>query len=316
MNYQFKSAWYLPGAHLQTIVPALFRKPKNHFTRKTIITPDNDFLDIDLLLNNNDKLCIITHGLEGSTCAQYVLGLTKSLANNGFDVLAWNNRGCSGRLNKAVRYYHSGLTEDLHLLIKYATDELNYQQIYLVGFSVGGNITLKYCGEQGLQLNHAIKKIATVSVPVHLASSARELDKAKNKIYLNRFLKSLKPKVISKINQIPFNLNPSDVIKWKTFLEFDGNYTAPMYGFSSAQDYWDKSSSIHFLKFIQVQTLMISSLNDPFLAKECFPSDSEIGNQNIKTIYTNSGGHVGFCESFFSGNYFSEKSVLAFFTND
>ena len=136
----------LPG-HFETIIPALFRKVKNvHYDRIRWNTPDDDFLDIDLIREDNAKVVVISHGLEGSSERPYIKGMAKHLSQNGFDVVAWNYRGCSEEMNKQKRFYHSGATDDLDFVVQ-KTIEYGYQEIHLVGFSLGGNMTLKYLGE-------------------------------------------------------------------------------------------------------------------------------------------------------------------------
>lgn len=312
MVSDFKPAWYLPGKHLQTIIPSITRQPKIQVRQERINTPDSDFLDLDWSTVGSKNIAIICHGLEGSSKAVYVRGMMKYLNQNGIDCLAWNYRGCSGVINHTIRYYHSGSTDDLNTVVEYVSNKNMYEKIYLIGFSVGGNIVLKYGGEKKVGINPSIKKIVSISCPCHLASSAAELDKIKNRIYLNRFLNSLKPKIIAKIKQLPFRLTIQEIENWKTFYDFDTNLTAPLYGFKNAMDYWEKSSSLYFLNNISVPTYMLMAANDPFLSNECFPLSSSKSNSNIHLEITRQGGHVGFCESLFYSQYYSEKQTLNF----
>ena len=191
---------YVNG-HIETIVPALFRKVKGiKYQRQRITTPDDDFLDLDWMKcnsnpsqENSKKLVIVSHGLEGNTSRSYIHGMVKAFHSKGYDVLAWNFRGCSEEMNKQLRFYHSGETTDLDFVIEHA--EKNYNQIHLIGFSLGGNVTLKYLGEKKHNLNPKIKKAVAISVPIDLKSSCMEISKPFNWPYSNRFLRSLKDKI-------------------------------------------------------------------------------------------------------------------------
>src|SRR6185437_1605000 len=189
----------------------------------------------------SDKLIIISHGLEGDARRPYVLGMVKALTEQtDFDVLAWNYRGCSGEINKLCRYYHSGETTDLHFVVNQAAK--NYKEIALLGFSIGGNVTLKYLGEQAKSLNPKVKVAVTFSVPCHLQSSAMHLAKPGNYVYLRRFIKSLNKKIKDKAVYYP-ELDVEGLKRVKNFRDFDEHYTAPINGFKNAIDYWTKSSS-------------------------------------------------------------------------
>ena len=138
---------FLFSPHLETIFPALVRRVTlKPYTRERITTPDNDFLDLDWLQQGSDKLIIISHGLEGNTQRAYVKGMAKAFHNRGYDVLAWNFRGCSDEMNRQLRFYHSGATDDLNTVVNHVADKKSYKNITLLGFSLGGNLTLKFLG--------------------------------------------------------------------------------------------------------------------------------------------------------------------------
>lgn len=313
---EYNSPWYLKGAHVQTIVPTIFRNTRVAYKRERIFTPDKDFLDLDWITSESDSVCIICHGLEGSSNAGYVKSIAKKIFEQNINVVAMNYRGCSGEINLATRYYHSGSTDDVQTVINHVLSLHQYRNIFLVGFSIGGNLVLKLAGDLGLSISGLVKKIVSVSCPVDLQSSAKVLDKKANRIYLNRFLNSLKPKVIAKLNRLPFRLTTENIKQWKTFYEFDSYYTAPMYGFASAEDYWQQASSKPVLKNISVPTLFISALNDPFLDEPCFPIEESKQNSKIKLLLTKEGGHVGFTQSIFSQQYYYEKETLNFLKLD
>ena len=176
----------LAGGHLQTILAALLpRRIALATERERLELPDGDFLDLDWTRAGHDRLAILSHGLEGSSTQKYVRGLAATLHAAGWDVLAWNFRGCSGEPNRLLRAYHSGDTADLAAVIARAARD--YPRIVLAGFSLGGNVTLKYVGE--VPPHPAIIAAAAISVPLDLASSARALDQCRgNRLYLRRFI--------------------------------------------------------------------------------------------------------------------------------
>ncbi|MBL7871446.1 MAG: alpha/beta fold hydrolase [Cyclobacteriaceae bacterium] len=295
--------------HLETIYPALLRNVKDvEYERERITTPDHDFLDLDWVKQDSKKLVIISHGLEGSSDRAYIKGMAKIFYANGFDALAWNYRGCSGEMNKKLRFYHSGATDDLGYVIQHA-ESLGYSEINLIGFSLGGNLTLKYAGEQGNAISLKIKKIVTFSVPLNLRSSCEKISVPSNWMYSQRFLKSLKKKVADKSNVLP-ELNVSRLPEIKTLLEFDNTYTAPLHGFRDAFDYYHQCSAIRFVSSIQRPTLIVNALNDPFLSADCYPT--EIINPNLTFEYPQRGGHVGFALFHKNGLYWSELRALDF----
>lgn len=302
------------NAHLETIYPALVRKVKlQPYTRERIATPDNDFLDLDWLKQNSSKLVIISHGLEGNTHRAYMKGMARVFFTNGFDVLTWNYRGCSGEMNKQLRFYHSGATDDLHTVVEHAVSQQAYDEIYLVGFSLGGNLTLKYLGENRVRPSR-IKKAVTFSVPVDLHSSCIQISRPGNWVYANRFLKSLKKKVLQKAQSVK-TLDVRGIEKVKTLMEFDDHFTGPVHGFKNAIDYYQQSSALKYMPDISVPTLLVNAQNDPFLSSECFPEEQFRHHTFIKIETPKHGGHVGFARFNSDNIYWSEERALRFITD-
>lgn len=297
------------NGHLETIYPALLRKVElPSYTRERISTPDHDFLDLDWLKQGSEKLVIISHGLEGNTERAYIKGMARIFFQNGYDALAWNYRACSGELNKTLRFYHSGATDDMDTVIKHAI-QLGYQEIFLVGFSLGGNITLKYAGEKSSLIYPQIRKAVAFSVPMNLHTSCEKISQPSNFIYSKRFLKSLKHKVTWKASVMK-ELDVTGMDQIKTLKEFDDRFTAPLHGFRDALHYYRECSSLYFLEGIRLPTLVVNALNDPFLSADCFPK--EIQNPSVKLTYTDRGGHVGFATFNKNGLYWSEQRALQF----
>ncbi|MEZ4900763.1 MAG: alpha/beta fold hydrolase [Spirosomataceae bacterium] len=309
---------WLPNGHFQSIYPALFRQPKPSYYRERIPTPDNDFLDIDwsfstLSSNNKPPLVILSHGLEGSSTRQYITGMIKLLTQNGYDGLAWNYRSCSGELNRQIRFYHSGETADLDFIIQHAISK-GYTNIQLMGFSLGGNVTLKYAGERGKNIHSFVKKLVVFSVPMDLLACSRNIEKPENRIYLWRFLQTLRPKIESKAQLFP---DFFDVKRWKevkTFWDFDHIYTGPLHGFEGADDYYQRCSSMYFVEKIAIPTLIVNAINDPLVPHQSLPSKTIAALPNVWLELTDQGGHCGFKPRSYAqkGAYWSELRALSF----
>lgn len=324
------------NGHLQTIVPSLFRRVTVDYVRERIETPDDDFLDLDWayasagngqssvgskgfadsdLPTAHSPLIILSHGLEGDSSRPYVAGMVRYLTREGFDCLAWNFRSCSGEMNRQLRFYHSGATDDLNIVVQYAIGK-GYTHICLIGFSLGGNLTLKYIGERAHNLPSAIKKAVTFSVPLDLAASSSMIDRGFSRIYLRRFLRHLQAKVVGKEQLFPEKISAKDYRRIRTFADFDNRYTAPLHGFRDAQEYYQQNSSIRFLRGIAIPTLIINAKNDPLLAPECYPEDLARELPNVYMEFPEQGGHCGFPSGDpVNGVYWSEQRALEFLTS-
>ena len=318
----FKPAWWLNNAHLQTLYPALMRTtpPPPGLRRERLITPDNDFIDIDWCGEGDQPLIILLHGLTGSSRSGYIKGLQRTLLTQGFRSVALNFRGCSGEYNHSARCYHSGETEDIHFL--YQTIRLREPDTLLaaVGFSLGGNVLLKWLGEQGNKLS--LFAAIAVSVPLVLSACATKLDHGFSKIYRENLLRDLKHHIrakqghleklgerqeAGKIEQL------GDLSRIKSFWQYDDRVVARLHGFKNVQDYYQRSSSRQFLKSITIPTLLIQALDDPFMTEEVLPDVAELSS----TIYleiTQGGGHVGFVagETPFKPDYWLEQRIPEF----
>lgn len=305
--------WLLANGHVQTLLPALFRTVRGvAYRRERIATPDGDFLDWDWAETGAPRLAVIAHGLEGDSKRAYALGMVKALARNGWDAVVWNARGCSGEPNRVLRFTHSGATEDLQTVLSHLLDTRDYEEVALVGFNLGGNLTLKYLGERGRELDSRIRKAVAFSVPCDLASSSRQLAGVANQIYMRRFLSSLRQKIRAKMEVLPGKLDDRGYERLRTFKDFDDRYTAPIHGFADAEDYWRQCSCRPALKNIPIPTLLINARNDPFLAEPCFPIAEAEANPNLHLEMPTSGGHVGFISFNHRGEYWSESRAVSF----
>lgn len=309
---QYKGLRFLKNGHIQTILPNLFRKisflrPK----KEEIDTPDNDFLELDWYRQGSKNLIILSHGLEGNSERTYMLGMAKVFYESGYDALAWNFRSCGSKVNKQLRFYHSGVSDDLDTVIAHVLEKhKQYDSIVLVGFSMGGNITLKYLGEKASDVSKKIKCAAVFSVPVDITSSSHRMSNFENKLYMARFIRKLKQKVIAKAPYFPQQLTYDNYHTIKQFKHFDDRYTAPIHGFKNAEDYWEKASSLPLLKSIAIPTLIVNAANDSFLGPECFPIDIAKNSAFVHLEIPESGGHVGFFQ--FQNPYWSEIRALEF----
>lgn len=299
----YEAPWYLPNGHLQTIIPSIFRRVGGlKFRRERINTPDGDFLDLDWIYlqqtqtaGSSDTLIIISHGLEGDSKRTYIKGLAKTFLLEGCHALAWNYRSCSGEPNKLPHFYHSGATQDLAQVVAHVLQQHpHYSKIILAGFSLGGNLTLKYLGEAPDKLPAQLWKAVVFSVPLDLANSSRQLGLRENRIYEQRFLKRLRQKVQNKAKLQPGVLDLKPLKTIRTLWDFDDRYTAPLHGFKDAADYYAQCSSLQFVEHIRIPTLILNAQNDPFLSASCYPHKKLASHPYVCFEAPAAGGHVGF----------------------
>lgn len=256
---------------------------------------DGDFLDLQWHGCGRGRLVVLSHGLEGSAEAAYIQGMARALDAEGWDVLAWNYRGCSGEMNRLPRFYHSGASEDLAAVVEHALAVHPAEKVDLVGFSLGGNMTLKYLGERGDEISPRLGRAVAFSVPCDLACSSRTLTTWFNReVYMRRFIVSLADKVRAKAKLFPDVLDPAELEGVRTFREFDDRFTAPLHGFLDAEDYWARSSSRQFLSSIRIPALLVNAANDPFLGPDCYPRAEARASEWFHLEVLEGGGHVGF----------------------
>ncbi|MFT4604070.1 MAG: putative alpha/beta-fold hydrolase [Rhodothermales bacterium] len=303
----YSPAFWCRSGHVNTLYSGLLRAVEvPAYRRQRVETPDGDFLDGDWLRDGNPRLAIISHGLEGNSHRVYVSGMALTLARAGWDVLAWNYRGCSGEANRKVISYHSGFTDDLDWIVQRSSS--HYQKIALIGFSLGGNITAKYLGEKGTDT--PVFRAAVLSVPCDLAGSSNALTHWSARPYMARFLTSLREKVRTKAKVFPDQVPLDGLDEMTTFAEFDNAYTAPINGFRDAEDYWAQASCKQYLPAIKIPTLMVNAQDDPFLSPSCFPHEEAAANPHLSLLTPRWGGHVGFAEGY--GRFWSERAVPDF----
>ncbi len=320
----FKPAWWLRNSHLQTIYPALIRKTSTppDYRRERLITPDNDFIDLDYCGTGTQPLVMLVHGLTGSSQSGYIKGLQSILLKQGFRSVALNFRGCSGESNNTARCYHSGETEDINFL--YQTLRLREPDtpIAAVGFSLGGNVLLKWLGEKGDQVT--LFAAVAVSVPLLLGICATKLDKGFSKFYRLNLLQELKVYMQLKLQHLESQDRTEEIMKIKalgdisnisSFWQYDDKVVAKLHGFTDVHDYYQRSSSRQYLKSIAVPTLVIQAGDDPFMTREVIPKLDEL-SPKVHLEVSCHGGHVGFISGSnpFKPEYWLEQRIPEFLT--
>ena len=288
----FKPAWWLPGPHLQTLFPHIFRKQSPPaLTRERIELDDGDFLDIDWSGNNSGPLVLLLHGLEGSIRSHYATGLMNSLSRCGFQVVLLNFRGCSGEPNRLPRSYHSGDTDDVDTILGRLVKQNPQRPVYTVGTSLGGNVLLKWLGENPDQT--LVKKAVAISVPFELHIAAHRLERGVSRLYQAHLLYKLRRSTRSKAARMALPIDVNCLSRVKSFRQFDDQVTAPLHGFDGVDDYYRRASSRPFIKNIKTPTLILHALDDPFMTPAAVPEDDELG-PGVQLELSESGGHVGF----------------------
>lgn len=317
----FKPAWWLCSPHLQTLWPALCRRsPNPRRTREQLATEDGDFVDLDWYGQVPAPIVILLHGLSGSSGSKYIEGMQEALYKRGFRSVALNFRGCGGQPNRTARCYHSGDTEDLDYLYRQIKTREPATPLSVVGFSLGGNVLLKWLGERGKELD--LFAAAAVSVPMQLNLCADRMDSGFSRLYRNHLLSELKRYVRQKREYLRNSGNKKEAEKLerlgdlsvlRSFWEYDDQVVARLYAFRDVHDYYQKSSSRQYLKSIRTPTLIVQSRDDPFMTPGVIPSASELSPW-VDLEITQGGGHVGFISGRVPGRprYWLEQRIPAF----
>lgn len=287
-------AW-LKGGHAQTIVPVYWGAPHGpRLRRERLTTPDGDFVDLDWVdaPTPTRQIVVLFHGLEGSSRSHYARALMHEVAERRWRGVVAHFRGCSGEMNLAPRFYHSGDSQEVGWILEQIRIRFPGAPLYAVGVSLGGNALLRWLGETG----HAaswVRSAVAVCAPLDLAAGGHALAQSQNMIYTRHFLKSLKAKSEKKLRQFPDLFNREAMRRARTLYEFDDVVTAPVHGFLGADDYWRRASSKQILNQIRIPTLVLNSANDPFMPADALPAAREVAKE-VKLEVTAEGGHVGF----------------------
>jgi len=314
LKTKYKAPGVFKNAHVSSIYAATLRKVDFRFsTTDRIELSDGDFLDLerDFYSPKNDKIIILLHGLAGNANRPYMLGMAKYFRKNGWDVASMNFRSCSGEMNRLYRSYHAGATEDLDSVITHLKQENCYKEIALVGFSLGGNLLLKYLGEQKT-IPSEIKSAVAVSTPCDLGASLKELDRTHNFLYSKRFIKNLKKELHLRQSHFPSEISKEEITQCNSLLAIDELYTSRAHGFKNASDYYKKCSCISFLPNITIPTLLLNAENDSFLSPNSYPTEVANNSEFLHLETPKHGGHVGFIQH--KKAYYHEERALEFVT--
>ncbi len=302
MHNSFKPAWWLRNPHLQTLWAALLRpKIKLSIRSERLELADGDFLDLAWVGGGSGPRVLILHGLNGSIGSPYARGILQAINNRGWRGVFMHFRGCSGEPNRLAQSYHSGETRDLQAVITELIHREPNSPLFAIGYSLGGNVLLKWLGEIGESgIENPLKAAVAVSIPFELAKTAEHLKTGFSRLYQWHLLRELSAYHHRKFKDLPkpSAINDVDVTQLKTFWEFDNAITAPLHGFKNADDYYEKSSSRQYLAKIKTPTLILHARNDPFTTLNALPEVHEV-SKHVSLELSEDGGHVGFV----SGKY-------------
>ena len=308
----YRAPRWLRGSHLQTIWPALLLKSTPPDYRREIWpTPDGGEIAVDRIDGKpGTPTVVLFHGLEGSSHSHYAISLMQAVKARGWHGVVPHFRGCGGISNQQRRAYHAGDAAEIAWIITRLA--ANQPQLFAAGVSLGGNMLLRYMGEQA----HAALPLAAaaVSVPLDLAAASTRLDRGFGKhVYTRMFLKTLKPKSMAQLSAHPDLFSADAVLKSRTFTEFDNLVTAPLHGYRDVHDYWLRASSKPVLARITRPTLVLNAVNDPFLPPAALPRTDEV-SAAVTLEQPAEGGHAGFVSGRFPGNLqWLPTRLLAFF---
>lgn len=321
LSRHFAPAWWLPGGHLQTLWNPFFRQAlKLDRQRERLWLADGDFMDLDWHGPHDPRtpLVLILHGLTGSSSSHYVLGLQARLAARKWTSVAINWRGCSGEPNLLPRAYHSGASDDLAEVIAHLQAARPLAPLYAVGYSLGGNVLLKYLGETGAAA--PLQRAVAVSVPYRLDQCADRIGLGFSRVYQAHFMREMTRYVRDKQHlftqqgageHLSALQRLGSLDGMRTFWDFDGRFTAPLHGYTDASDYYRRASSRYFLPDIRIPTLLIQAENDPFVFRHSVPELDELSATTTLELHR-TGGHVGFVEgSPAKPRYYLERRIPA-----
>jgi predicted alpha/beta-fold hydrolase len=289
----FPAPLWLPGGHLQTIYPATcIVKPPVAYRRERWDAPDGDFIDIDFVDGQpGQPFIVLFHGLEGSSQSHYSRALMAAVAARGWSGAVPHFRGCSGQINRAPRFYHSGDAEEVDWIVRrLRANGHGSARFYAVGASLGGNALLRWLGESQHRAE-IVDAACAVSAPLDLAGGGAALTRGFNRVYGRMFLHTMKSKSLQKLQQFPHLFDREQMLRARDLYAFDNIVTAPLHGYRDTDDYWDRASAKHVLNDITLPTLVLNAQNDPFLPPNYLPRQA---SPHVTLEYPREGGHVGF----------------------
>lgn len=317
-SHRFRPAWWIPGAHAQTLWGKLLSRPARFPSRRERWeTPDGDFVDLVRVdAPAGSPRLLLLHGLEGSARSHYARGTLSEFHRRGWaaDMLIF--RSCGDEPNRARRFYHSGETSDLAFVIERLIAQDPEAPLCVAGFSLGGNVLLKFLGERGTAVPEQLRAAAAVSVPFDLERGSRELERGFARVYSRFFVRTLRRKAAEKLARFPDLILPGTLASVRTLYDFDDRVTAPVHGFENAHDYYSRASSLGYIAGIRVPTLLLSAADDPFLPADVLHRVREIARDvpALEIEFVDHGGHVGFVGGSVPGRprYYAESRIADF----
>jgi predicted alpha/beta-fold hydrolase len=317
-EYRYRPAWWLPGGHLQTLWGKFVRRRPRILTRLEMLeAADGDSLELHHIDGaRGSPRVVLLHGLEGSRESHYVGGMLAEALRRNWGATLLVFRGCGSAANHARRFYHSGETTDLELVMSTLGAREPAAPMLVAGVSLGANVLLKWLGE-GSAATRRVRAAAAVSAPFDLEAGARKISQGFSRIYDLSFLRSLRRKALRKLSRYPDLFDAPRLNRARNVFEFDDAVTAPVHGFESATDYYSRSSSLGFLERITASTLLLSAENDPFLPVSVLERVRSVAasNPRLSVEFVPGGGHVGFVGGPFPwrARYYAEERVFRFF---
>lgn len=288
----FHAVGWLPGPHLPTLWASVCRRvPESPLRHERFELADGDFLDLCWTARTSGPVVVLLHGLEGSYRSSYARAMLAALDSAGYRGVLMHFRGCSGEPNRLERSYHSGETGDLAEVVEHLAARLGTPPVAAIGYSLGGNVLLKWLGELGAVA--PLQTAVAVSVPFDLGLSAAHLNEGFSRFYQWRLVRSMRNRHLLKFAARPTPLKITNVRRLTSFRAFDDAVTAPLHGFRGADDYYQQCSSRAWLAKIAVPTLIIHARDDPFVPASAIPTATELA-PDVTLELTAHGGHVGF----------------------
>jgi len=292
----YRSALWLRGAHAQTIIPATVIPTKlPAYRRERLSTPDRDFIDLDWVdvATKTAPLLILFHGLEGNSHSHYARSFMSAAGARGWRAVVPHFRGCSGEINWAPRFYHSGDSTEIGWIVERIAERFPEAPLHAAGISLGANALLRWLGEEPVESQRRLRSAAAISAPLDLAAGGHALGHGFNLVYTRSFLRTLKSKCLVKLTQFPGLFDRAAMLESRNLYEFDNIVTAPLHGYRDTEDYWRRAASKTVLGEIVVKTLVLNALNDPFLPASALPQPAQV-SRSVHLEFPREGGHVGF----------------------
>lgn len=313
---RFRPAWWLRGDHAQTVWPALFRRgPQVSTRREHLELDDGDFLDLIWSGPAEGPVVLLLHGLQGGLQSHYVRGFMRELGQHGMRCCLMLFRNCGDEPNRLPISYHSGKTDDPQRVLEHIDKHCGQPPFGAVGVSLGGNVLLKWLGEQGA--DSPLQRAVAISVPFRLEAAARRLESGWSRLYQYHLIRSMLTAYRRKFAHMPSPLQIDDLRRLDTFRLFDDQVTAALHGFAGVDDYYTRCSSRQFIPRIRVPTLILHARHDPFMFPDVAPEADELPD-TVTLEIPDAGGHVGFIEGRLPGlaSYYADRRVGEWMTQD